>query len=91
MKNHHEQIGHIIKEFRVKSGLTQMELASKLGYNTPQFVSLFERGLSKIPLETMGKLIVYLKLPERSVMSALTAAFEQEAKQKVQSGKKAAR
>jgi transcriptional regulator with XRE-family HTH domain len=35
---------------RVAAGLTQMEVASKLGYKSPQFVSNWERGLSSPPI-----------------------------------------
>ena len=91
MKNHHEILGNTIKSYRVKSGLTQMDLARKLGYNTPQFVSLFERGLSKIPLETLGTILVFLKIPEKTVLGILVAGYEQEIRQKISAGKKNAR
>ena len=91
MKNNHEVLGNTIKNYRVKAHLTQMDLAKKLGYNTPQFVSLFERGLSKIPLETLGSIIVYLKIPEKTVLSLLVQGYEQEVRQKISAGKKSAR
>lgn len=46
------KIGQILKEARKKKGLTQRQVANKLGYGSVQFVSLFERGLSKIPYKT---------------------------------------
>jgi transcriptional regulator with XRE-family HTH domain len=91
MKNHHEILGNTIKSYRLKAGLTQMDLAEKLGYNTPQFVSLFERGLSKIPLETLGTILVFLKIPEKMVVSILVAGYGQEVRQKISVGKKSAR
>ena len=90
MTNHPEILGTMIRNYRIKSGWTQLELAEKLGYNTPQFVSLFERGLSKIPLETLGRLIIYLKMPEKEVLKILLSTYEADLKHKLNLGKKAA-
>jgi transcriptional regulator with XRE-family HTH domain len=90
MTNHPEILGTMIRNYRIKSGWTQLELAEKLGYNTPQFVSLFERGLSKIPLETLGRLIIYLKMPEKEVLKILLSTYEADLKHKLSLGKKAA-
>lgn len=45
MKKHSE----ILKQAREKSGLSQSELAKKLGYTSAQFVSNWERGVCTIP------------------------------------------
>jgi transcriptional regulator with XRE-family HTH domain len=91
MNKTHENIGNLVRQYRQKSTLTQMELAVKLGYNTPQFVSLFERGLSKIPLETLGQLVVLLKIPEKRIMKLLVTGYESEIHEKISTGKKSAR
>ena len=41
---------------RKSSGLTQKELALKLGYISPQFVSNWERGLSAPPIGSLKKI-----------------------------------
>ena len=49
----------LLKQLREKSGLAQKDIAAKLGYATPQFISNWERGLSTPPintLKTLGKL-----------------------------------
>lgn len=51
--------GDQLKSLRVAVGLTQTEVAKKLKYTTPQFVSNWERGLSMIPysaIKTVAKL-----------------------------------
>ena len=88
MKNNSELLGNMIRDYRTKAGWTQLELAEKLGYNTPQFVSLFERGLSKIPLETLGRLLVLLKMPEKEVLKIMLSNYEAELKSKLAQGKK---
>jgi transcriptional regulator with XRE-family HTH domain len=43
-------LGKFLKTTREAAGLSQGKLAVKLGYKSPQFVSNWERGLSKPPL-----------------------------------------
>ena len=49
-----------LKEMRLKTGMSQWEVADKLGYSSPQFVSNWERGLSVPPIKTLKAIaIVY--------------------------------
>lgn len=45
-----------LKKRRLDIGLTQAQLAKKMGYLTPQLVSNNERGVSLPPMKTLGKL-----------------------------------
>ena len=83
------KIGNLVRKYREKAGLTQLDLSTKLGYDSPQFVSLFERGLSKIPMETIGKLVIILGIPEKLILDALVEAYRDTLKEKMKSGKKA--
>lgn len=58
-------IGQTIRNHREKEGMTQLELAHKLGYDSMQFVSLFERGLSKVPFKVLGKCFVILNFSKK--------------------------
>ncbi|MFP5518296.1 MAG: helix-turn-helix domain-containing protein [Bdellovibrionia bacterium] len=49
-------LGHFLKEKRELAGLSQKDVATKLGYSTPQFVSNWERGISTPPLKTLKKI-----------------------------------
>ena len=82
------ELGTMIRDYRLSLNLTQSDLADKLGYESTQFVSLFERGLSKIPFNVLGKLIVVLGIPERKVMKILTTAFEKELRKQINEGKR---
>ncbi|MBC7420044.1 MAG: helix-turn-helix transcriptional regulator [Bdellovibrio sp.] len=90
MKKTNVQIGHLIRDYRIRKGLTQLDLATKLNYDGPQFVSLIERGLSKTPFEILGKLIIILGIPERKITKILLEAYEIELAKKVGFGKKTA-
>lgn len=42
-----------LKSARQKSGLSQHEVAKKLGYGTAQFISNWERGISNPPISNL--------------------------------------
>lgn len=81
------ELGALVREYRLKAGMTQLQLSQRLGYESMQFVSLFERGLSKIPLKVMGKMIVILKLPEKKIVKKLTDAVKTEVVNEIKVGK----
>lgn len=80
-------LGVMTREYRLKANMTQLELATKLGYNTMQFVSLIERGVSKVPLTTLGKLIIILNMPEKKIVNALISTYIKETIEEIQKGK----
>ena len=45
-----------LKKLRVVRGLSQTEVAKKLGYSSPQFVSNWERGLASPPVKVIKRL-----------------------------------
>jgi transcriptional regulator with XRE-family HTH domain len=59
MKELFKVLGDFLQAKRVKSGLSQGDVATKLGYSSPQFISNFERGLCAPPLNKL-KLLVQL-------------------------------
>lgn len=83
-------LGQMIREHREKAGLTQLELAQKLGYESPQFLSLVEREVSKPPYIMLGKLVSIIGIPETKVTKHLTGEFLSEMYQKIHEGKVAA-
>jgi len=56
-------LAEFLKEKRVYSGLSQMDVAKKLGYTSAQFVSNWERGLSSPPIHTLRKLSELYQIP----------------------------
>lgn len=84
MKN---ELGQLIRDARTKKGLTQLQLGIELGYKSMQFVSLFERGLSKVPFKVIGKLVLILGINEKSISKALTTEFQAELADQIEKGK----
>ncbi|MBL7542923.1 MAG: helix-turn-helix domain-containing protein [Bdellovibrionaceae bacterium] len=85
------ELGALIRDYRIKKNLTQLHLAQRLGYDSTQFISLFERGLSKVPHNVLGQLIIILGIPEKKVLDTLMKAYEFNLKAEILSGKKAAK
>lgn len=82
------QLGELIRECRHKIGMSQKELANKLGYTQPVFVSLIENGGSKVPLQTLGELIVMLQIPEKRVTKILLDSYALRVKSELSLGKR---
>lgn len=51
-----KKTGKALRAWRLAAGLTQWDLASRLGYVTAQFVSNWERGISLPPFEKLPAL-----------------------------------
>lgn len=60
-------LGNQLKELRLDRGLTQSELAEKLKYPGPAFISMIENGKSKLPLYMCKKIVKKLKLSAEEV------------------------
>lgn len=76
-----------MKDYREKAEISQLELSQKLGYGSAQFVSLIERGVSRVPIVTLGKLIVLLEIPEKKVIKLLVNAYQNEIVSAINEGK----
>lgn len=63
-----EVLGKYLKAKRESKGLTQLAVAQKLGYSSPQFISNIERGISGVPLKSLRVLVsLYSIHPEEIV------------------------
>lgn len=76
MNNIHKQIGQIIRNKREAKKMTQLQLAQALGYDSTQFVSLFDRGMSKVPLNVIGKCAKVLGFNPKSIEKLLLNDFK---------------
>jgi len=82
------ELGKLIREYRLKIDMSQKELANKLGYSQPVFVSLLENGGSRVPLQTLGELIVLLSIPEKKVTKILLDSYALRVRAEIVQGKK---
>lgn len=56
MKTEANKLAQFLKDKRSQSGLSQKDVAMKLGYSTSQFISNWERGISQPPIHTLRTL-----------------------------------
>lgn len=63
----HKHIAAKLKEYRLKNGLTQEELAEKAGMNRNGYAKI-ERGEQKASVDTLEKLTKVLKIKSKDVL-----------------------
>jgi transcriptional regulator with XRE-family HTH domain len=80
------KIAEMIRNYRENKGLTQLELATKVGYGGSVFISLIERKQSKVPLKTLGRIIKILGLPEKELIALLIQGYIQDVQVEIRSG-----
>ena len=64
-------LSKFLQEARVKSGLSQVELARKLSYSSPQFVSNWERGLCSPPVDKLYEVSQILNVEPKDLMDII--------------------
>ena len=65
------RLGVYLKTQRERRGLTQSEVANKLGYGSPQFISNIERGISNVPIKSLRVIIDLYQIPAEEVIDIL--------------------
>mgnify|MGYP000648656732 CR=1 FL=1 len=70
--------GHFLKNKRILSGLSQGKVSKEFGYNSPQFVSNWERGLCCPPMKTLKELCSLYSIEKKEMKNVLMKKREQE-------------
>jgi len=73
-----QQAGRWLKTARETQGLTQAELAERVGLRYYTFVSQVESGLGRLPIETQGAWATALGLDPSELARTLLAYYEPE-------------
>ncbi len=68
-----KDLSKFLREAREKAGLTQMDVAERLGYSSAQFISNWERGLSSPPMKTLTVLAQMYKVGTEEIFQAILA------------------
>jgi transcriptional regulator with XRE-family HTH domain len=56
MEKYFQTLGLLLKKSRIQAGLSQDDVAKKLGYGSYQFISNWERGISSPPCKILKKI-----------------------------------
>lgn len=78
MNSFAKKLGKFLKASRTNVELSQAEVAKKLGYNSAQYISNFERGLCMPPLKKLRKLILMYDIEPEVVYDMMLKAQERE-------------
>ena len=70
-------IATVIKRKRMEVGLTQLEVARKLGYTTSQFISNWERGLANPPAAVLKNLAKLYRMDAKVLLDMLLASIQE--------------
>lgn len=68
-------LGQTLAKRRSAVGLSQNDLARKLGYGSGQFVSNWERGLANPPAKDLKALATVLKMDKAELAGLLISEF----------------
>jgi len=71
-----KRIGKFLKQHRVKVGLTQSDVAQRLGYTSPQFISNIERGLCSAPIKHLKDFASMYNLDSEELIGLLLSEHE---------------
>ncbi|MFZ3228786.1 MAG: helix-turn-helix transcriptional regulator [Pseudobdellovibrio sp.] len=71
MKQEANKLAQFLKEKRTQAGLSQKDIATKLGYSTSQFISNWERGISHPPMHTLRKLALLYRVAADQMFQVL--------------------
>lgn len=70
-------IGIKLKKWRTDAKLSQQDVAKRLKYSSPQFISNWERGLSLPPMEVLPKLVALYQISVEEMTEAMFKYQEQ--------------
>ncbi len=76
MNSFAKKLGKYLKDKRTDAELSQAEVAKKLGYNSAQYISNFERGLCMPPLKKLRKLVLMYNIEPEVVYDMMLKAQE---------------
>jgi transcriptional regulator with XRE-family HTH domain len=65
------KLGQLLKRRRIENGITQIGLAQKLGYSSPQFVSNWERGQCNPAFDTLPAISVILGISKKEIIEII--------------------
>jgi transcriptional regulator with XRE-family HTH domain len=73
MSLHESKLAPFLKECRLKAGLSQKEVSEYLKYDTAQFISNWERGVSSPPVSILWKLASLYSISAQKLFDVVLA------------------
>lgn len=70
-----KRIGLYLKKQRTMLGLSQKEVAKRIGLQSSQFISNIERGICATPLEVLRKFLDIYKQDGKIIVDLMTRSY----------------
>lgn len=64
------ELGQYLRQKRLERGLSQVEVAKKLGYSS-QFIANWERGVSSPPMQALKKIVDIYSINQRDFLETM--------------------
>ena len=80
------KLGNYLRHKREEKGFTQAQVAQKLGYGSPQFISNIERGISRVPVKSLKYFIALYELRRDDLVDLLLDEKRQEIIRQLEAG-----
>lgn len=78
-----EFMAKLLKSKRMEKGLSQKDMALKMGSDNAQYVSNLERGVNRIPLDRLVRLQRILKISQKEILDALVFDYREDIKKQL--------
>lgn len=72
----YKSIGHFLRCWREKAGITQQQVSDFFKYDSAQSISNWERGVSPIPKDKLFALLKLFKVPQTELVKFLQVEQE---------------
>lgn len=83
----YRELSDCLKTAREAKGLTQRELAEKLGYTSAQFISNWERDVARLPLKIAPRILRILGIPHTTYIRLLLIGSRRQLKRNLKGPK----
>jgi transcriptional regulator with XRE-family HTH domain len=80
LTRNYEALGRHLQKMRLHAKLTQREVGDALGYSSAQFISNFERGIVKPPVEKLKMLIRLYEMPPERLINLIIEGHKEQLK-----------
>lgn len=77
-KKNHQSVAEYLADQIDQSPKSQLEIAQEAGFDTPNIITMFKQGKTKIPLVRVGPLAVALSINPRHLMRMVLQEYAPE-------------
>jgi len=71
LRHHQKSLGTLLRQWRKSAGLTQEQVRQQLGYESPQIISNWERGVATPSIQHLRRIIEIYAVPKKRAMQSL--------------------